>query len=59
MDMATTESAPPSEETPWHSMSVDEVARRTGYADQPHLIRSLRRLVGQTPSRVASSAPGG
>ncbi len=36
-----------------------DVARRTGYADQPHLIRSLRRLVGQTPSRVASSPPGG
>jgi P-type Ca2+ transporter type 2C len=27
MDMATTESAPPSEATPWHSMQVDEVAR--------------------------------
>ena len=29
-----------------------------GYADQPHLTRSLRHYVGQTPSRVARSAPG-
>jgi AraC-like DNA-binding protein len=29
-----------------------EVARRTGYADQPHLTRSLRRLVGQTPAEI-------
>jgi AraC-like DNA-binding protein len=27
-----------------------EVARRAGYADQPHLVRSLRRFVGRTPS---------
>ena len=36
-----------------------EAARRAGYADQPHMTRSLRRLVGQTPSRIAAStAPG-
>jgi AraC-like DNA-binding protein len=36
-----------------------DVARRAGYADQPHMTRSLQRLVGQTPSRVAAStAPG-
>jgi Helix-turn-helix domain len=29
------------------------VALRTGYADQPHLTRSLRRLVGQTPAEIA------
>lgn len=32
-----------------------DVAARTGYADQPHLIRSLRRFVGQTPAQVAAS----
>jgi AraC-like DNA-binding protein len=31
-----------------------EVARRAGYADQPHLTRSLKRFVGQTPSRPAA-----
>jgi hypothetical protein len=36
-----------------------DVARRAGYADQPHMTRSLQRLVGQTPSRIAAStAPG-
>jgi AraC-like DNA-binding protein len=37
---------------------VSEVACRTGYADQPHLTRSLRRFVGQTPSEIGGSAPG-
>jgi hypothetical protein len=32
--------------------SVD-VVRLAGYADQPHLTRSLKRLVGQTPSQIA------
>lgn len=40
-------------------VAASEVARRTGYADQPHLTRSLRRLVGQTPSQIGRSAPGG
>ena len=35
---------------------ASEAARRTGYADQPHLTRSLGRLVGQTPSQIGSSA---
>jgi methylphosphotriester-DNA--protein-cysteine methyltransferase len=30
-----------------------DVARRAGYADQPHLTRSLKRFVGQTPSQIA------
>jgi AraC-like DNA-binding protein len=29
------------------------VARRAGYVDQPHLTRSLKRFVGQTPSQIA------
>lgn len=36
-----------------------DVAARAGYADQPHLTRSLGRLVGQTPSRIAGSAQRG
>jgi hypothetical protein len=37
-------------------ISAHDVARRAGYADQPHLTRSLRRFVGQTPSEIATSA---
>ena len=33
-----------------------EVARRAGYADQPHLTRSLKRFVGVTPSQVGAEA---
>jgi Helix-turn-helix domain len=35
-----------------------DAARRAGYADQPHLTRSLKRFVGQTPSQIESSANG-
>ena len=35
-----------------------DVARRTGYADQSHLTRSLRRFVGQTPSQIVGSGVG-
>jgi hypothetical protein len=34
-------------------LPASEVARRTGYSDQPHLTRSLRRFAGQTPARIA------
>lgn len=37
---------------------ASDVAQRTGYADQPHLIRSLKRFVGQTPSQIVGSRPG-
>jgi hypothetical protein len=40
-------------------MPASEVARQSGYADQSHLTRSLRRFVGQTPSQIASSATSG
>ena len=33
-----------------------EVAQRTGYADQPHMTRSLKRFAGQTPSQIAAGA---
>ena len=36
-----------------------DVAGRAGYADQPHLTRSLRRFVGRTPSQVAAATRGG
>jgi AraC-like DNA-binding protein len=35
-----------------------DTARRTGYADQSHLTRSLKRLVGQTPSQIVASKAG-
>jgi len=31
-----------------------DVVRQAGYADQPHLTRSLKRFVGQTPSQIAA-----
>jgi hypothetical protein len=39
-------------------MSALDVVHRAGYADQPHLTRSLKRFVGQTPSQIATSAVG-
>ena len=38
-------------------MSAVDMACRAGYADQPHLTRSLKRFVGQTPSQIGTSAP--
>ncbi len=40
-------------------MAAVDVACRAGYADQPHLTRSLKRLVGQTPSQIGISAHRG
>jgi hypothetical protein len=37
-------------------MPALDVARVAGYADQPHLTRSLQRYVGQTPTRIAAGA---
>src|SRR5262249_31576919 len=36
-------------------MSPLDVAGKAGYSDQPHLTRSLKRYLGQTPSRIATS----
>ena len=33
-----------------------DVAFALGYADQPHLIRSLKAIMGQTPRRIAGDA---
>jgi AraC-like DNA-binding protein len=40
-------------------VAAPDVARRVGYADQPHLTRSLKRFVGQTPSEVVRASPSG
>jgi hypothetical protein len=40
-------------------MSPPDVANQAGYADQPHLTRSLRRFVGRTPAQVAATRGGG
>lgn len=35
-------------------VSILDTVDRAGYADQPHLTRSLKRLIGQTPAQLAS-----
>jgi helix-turn-helix protein len=35
-------------------VTVLEAARQAGYADQPHLTRSLKRFVGVTPSQIVA-----
>ena len=35
-----------------------DVAFALGYADQPHLIRSLKAIMGRTPGAIASDASG-
>jgi hypothetical protein len=39
-------------------VSPIDVAGQAGYADQPHLTRSLTRFAGRTPAQVAASAHG-
>lgn len=34
-------------------MSILDVVEQAGYADQPHLTRSLRRFIGRTPAHIA------
>jgi Helix-turn-helix domain len=40
-------------------MSPLDVAGRAGYADQPHLTRSLTRFAGRTPSQITAWSRGG
>jgi AraC-like DNA-binding protein len=40
-------------------VSPADVAGQAGYADQPHLTRSLARFMGRTPTQIATSARGG
>ena len=35
-----------------HGMPILDTVEQAGYADQPHLTRSLKRLVGQTPAQI-------
>ncbi len=37
-------------------VSILDTVERAGYADQPHLTRSLRRLIGQTPGQLSAQA---
>lgn len=39
-----------------HGLAPLDVAHQAGYADQSHLSRSLKRLVGRTPSQIAALA---
>jgi AraC-like DNA-binding protein len=39
-----------------HGVPALDVARLAGFADQPHMTRSLKRFVGQTPSQILTSA---
>lgn len=34
-------------------VSIADAVYRVGYADQPHLTRSLKRFIGQTPGQIA------
>ncbi len=34
--------------------SIQDVVHQAGYSDQPHLIKSLKRFVGQTPGQILS-----
>ena len=36
-------------------VSILDTVSEAGYADQPHLTRSLRRFLGQTPAQIADS----
>ena len=35
-------------------VSILDTVDQTGYADQPHLTRSLKRLIGRTPAQIIS-----
>ncbi len=37
-------------------VSILDTVERAGYADQPHLTRSLKRLIGRTPAQLTSES---
>jgi AraC-like DNA-binding protein len=37
-------------------LSITDTVEQAGYADQPHLTRSLKRLIGQTPAQLAPAS---
>jgi methylphosphotriester-DNA--protein-cysteine methyltransferase len=40
-------------------VSLLDVVYQVGYADQPHMTRSLKRFIGQTPAQIAHLQNGG
>lgn len=38
---------------------IADVIDEAGYSDQPHLTRSLKRLMGRTPAQIARRSPSG
>jgi hypothetical protein len=36
-----------------HGTAILDTVAQAGYADQPHLTRSLKRFIGQTPAQIA------
>jgi AraC-like DNA-binding protein len=39
-----------------HGLSIGDTVVQAGYADQPHLTRSLKRLIGQTPAQLIAAS---
>jgi hypothetical protein len=37
-------------------VSISDTVEQSGYADQPHLTRSLRRFIGQTPGQLVTGS---
>jgi methylphosphotriester-DNA--protein-cysteine methyltransferase len=40
----------------WRGVSILDTVAEAGYADQPHLTKSLKRYFGQTPAQIATLA---
>lgn len=38
-------------------LSIADAVYHAGYADQPHLTRSLKRFIGQTPAQILQTSP--
>jgi methylphosphotriester-DNA--protein-cysteine methyltransferase len=36
-----------------HGVSILDTVYQAGYADQPHLTRSLKRFIGHSPAQIA------
>ncbi len=37
-------------------VSIVDTVDQAGYADQPHLTRSLKRFIGQTPAQLLAAS---
>ena len=38
-----------------HGVSILDTVDQAGYADQPHLTKALKRLIGQTPAQISGT----